>query len=74
MSNTCPGSGQPLPEDARADYEADSTCTHFYCAHCTKLLRLPATPDGTVRRHTPATPTWAQVLAAEEQQQSNNQE
>ena len=50
-STPCEGSGQPLPDDAREDFEADSTCTHFYCPECTKLLALPRTPAGTVRKH-----------------------
>lgn len=50
----CEGTGQPLPADARADFEADPTCTHHYCPACGKLLRLPRTPDGTVRAHAPA--------------------
>lgn len=47
----CPASGQPLPESARADYEADPSCTHFYCPECGKLLHLPTSPSGTIRRH-----------------------
>ena len=55
MSETqalCPASGTMLPDDVKADYLADPSCTHFHCAHCNKLLALPKSPYGLVRKHT----------------------
>ena len=54
----CPGTGQTLPDDAKSDFEADPTCTHFYCPECAKLLALPAKPDGLIRRHVAAVAPW----------------
>lgn len=47
----CEGSGQPLPADAAAEFASDPGCTHFWCPACGKLLALPSTPQGLIRKH-----------------------
>lgn len=65
-AEACTGSGQPLPDDAREEFEADPTCTHFYCPNCAKLLVLPSKPDGVIRKHIAGIPSWAAIVAASE--------